>query len=575
MRATVVAKRRGDATAEQRVARIINSSYEPMVRYTTTPGAQRAIAARQAGVLLNDMPFTDWMHSLGAVRAPLRTQISNAVVEASRGVSGGVRVPMSFDVVDAISVRYAEEQAARMIREITETQRSTIRHIIANTLTGQDTMETAAAKVRQSIGLHQRWADAVVKVHDRRFTELLAEGKSPEAAAAGAERTSGQYRKRLLRVRSQNIARTEIQRASNIGIYASWETAVGQGFASNDSRKEWDAGPGACPICAPLSGVVVRWDQEFPNGSLMPPAHPSCRCTSNLLPPEYGDDDLDPRRIDQLNPDAGGQLLDGYAGRTDIAPARALAPWERLAADYAEGFSVSQHLSGGSMAESVELGTLPSGEQVVRKVSKTVAEADTEYLAHRMFHAIGGEGIITAKVGRREVVTQFIDGETGMGWRSRLRMEWRDRLPVGVEPAELGGVFGMRNGREIGLLDWLLRNEDRHSGNYLIKNDTVFPIDHGYSGWRKRSDGLGGETFGSGEFAYRHVGVKLDGVPDESRPWRTPTVVGLDPASGSYTKAELLERRANLAALKDDFKGHQDWFEFVMESMDDLIGAYK
>lgn len=312
-------RRFGEATTGDEIRRVINASFQPLSEYVATPRARAFINARQTGALMMNAPWGEWLSRLGPVEEPMRRQIGNAIRESARA---SIQANLSFDVVDAISVRYAREQAGRLIKNLSDTQQTAIRQIMTSALLGDDTVDTAAAKVANCVGLHPRHAAAVNKLHDRVRRSALTEGLSLEKADERARNLSNTYRKRLVKSRADMIARTEIQTAQNIGLYASWEYTIGEGLAGNDSRKEWDAGPGACPICAPLSGVVVEWNQPFPNGGLMPPGHPGCRCTANLLPPDYGDDELDPRRIDQLNPEEGGQFLDGFAGRPlNVTPA--------------------------------------------------------------------------------------------------------------------------------------------------------------------------------------------------------------------------------------------------------------
>jgi hypothetical protein len=111
-------------------------------------------------------------------------------------------------------------------------------------------------------------------------------GSSLAAAEATATRVAVNRAGALTRRRAENIARTEAMTAANEGKYASWNQQVANGWASPDSVKEWIEGRDPCEECAPLVGEIVPWDQPFSNGQMMPPKHPSCRCTARILPPD-------------------------------------------------------------------------------------------------------------------------------------------------------------------------------------------------------------------------------------------------------------------------------------------------
>jgi hypothetical protein len=73
--------------------------------------------------------------------------------------------------------------------------------------------------------------------------------------------------------RAGTIARTEAVNAYITG---------GQTFATKAGAvsKTWQSISGACAICAPLDGVTVPMDSDYPGGDIGsgPPAHPNCRC---------------------------------------------------------------------------------------------------------------------------------------------------------------------------------------------------------------------------------------------------------------------------------------------------------
>lgn len=93
--------------------------------------------------------------------------------------------------------------------------------------------------------------------------------------------------------RAATIAHTETVRAF-AGGSASVAAQVGV------DRKQWDSTIGACPICAPLDGMIVALDKPFTTGIFAEPAHPNCRCLTKFLMPESGKPaDYDPDEVAQ------------------------------------------------------------------------------------------------------------------------------------------------------------------------------------------------------------------------------------------------------------------------------------
>lgn len=283
---------------EREVATSINRSWPVLEQYFSTP-AWRSSGTDPAAIM-RGMPWADWTEQAGRVVAPLAAATAAAFGEEARAI-GTIRGKLGFNVVDDVSIKYAQTQGSKLIAAITEAQRETVRTMVGDSLKGNWTVDELGARLRRTVGLHPAWAQAVNRFEERQKATLLREGKTEEHATTLAARRAEKKRAHLLKVRGENIARTEIQTASNLGKYATWDSAIGKGFASKNSLKEFSPGPGACDICAPISGEVVAWDAPFSNGKMMPPFHPGCRCTANILPPDYNDAELDPNAFDWLD----------------------------------------------------------------------------------------------------------------------------------------------------------------------------------------------------------------------------------------------------------------------------------
>lgn len=334
---------------ERDTARVINQSWPVLERYFDTP-AWHASGTDPAAIL-RGAPWAEWIQQAGRVTAPLQAATA-AAFHQQAGSIGGAMAKMSFKAVDAVAVGYAQTQGSKLIAAISDSQRDTVRAMVKESLEGKWTVDQLGRRLRGTVGLHPQWATAVTRFEERQYAQLIKEGKTPLQAEGLAARRAEVKRKSLLKRRGENIARTEVQTAANLGRFASWDTAISKGFASKASRKEFSPGPGACEICEPFDGEVVGWNEPFSNGKMMPPFHPSCRCTAILLPPDYNDDELDPDPFDWLSDEEveerptftptrsgriGSLLTRGPAAPSALAAVPAVIATAQATAAYLEG----------------------------------------------------------------------------------------------------------------------------------------------------------------------------------------------------------------------------------------------
>jgi hypothetical protein len=213
---------------------------------------------------------------------------------------------LTFDATSPLVEIWVTEQAARLVTGVTETTRAAINQIIRRGVTEGIPPLSQARLIRDLIGLTPRDAAAV----DRFTRSMIDAGTRLDLVESRAAR----YARRLLNLRARNIARTETMTAANQGIQAGWRMAQDAGLLARDVRKVWIVTPDdrLCPICAPLDGVTVEAGSRFtsdvqatsftvtartgedritvaatkplpsPVSTMVPPAHPSCRCTVGL-----------------------------------------------------------------------------------------------------------------------------------------------------------------------------------------------------------------------------------------------------------------------------------------------------
>lgn len=210
---------------------------------------------------------------------------------------GGVQAQLAFDLVDARAVEYAAQSSAKLVREITDEMRQNIQQNIARATAGEITFPELVTELQMKLPLTARGSAAVDRFQQSNYERYLRQGLSETKAKRKAFDKATRYRNKLVEDRAKVIARTEVADAAMQGRYLGWESGVQSGIIDNQSVKEWIAEPDACPICLPLDGMIIGWTGDFPIGASgttgttdrMPPAHPNCRCSVALLPPDFAE----------------------------------------------------------------------------------------------------------------------------------------------------------------------------------------------------------------------------------------------------------------------------------------------
>lgn len=199
-----------------------------------------------------------------------------------------------FTTINSKAQWYASNRSAQLVTQINESNRLAIRKIISTAFTKPITVDETARRLRTVVGLHPRWADAVLRFDDDGMARLVRDGMSIEQARKKMDVLTKRYKDKLIRRRSEMIARTELQMAQNWSKQTGWESLSNVGVLDQTSMKEWRTAPlgssygPPCEECKSLRGTRVPWNGSFPNGLSTPPAHPHCRCTVVLIPPTRG-----------------------------------------------------------------------------------------------------------------------------------------------------------------------------------------------------------------------------------------------------------------------------------------------
>lgn len=174
------------------------------------------------------------------------------------------------------------------------------------------------------------------------------------------------------------------------------------------------------------------------------------------------------------------------------------------------------------------------GGQIVRKhtasragsadVRNPTDQADAEQLAVLVAHALGLRAPAVVRSGEHEIEMEHIDGVVG---------NEHDPEVYGPTPEQMRSL----DGQLMGILDQIINNMDRNSGNYLLAGDRIVPIDHSLAFWPGNA--------AMPQFSARNLDL---------------------------TRRDMERMRARLVDLVPDFErlGRRDWFDEMLGRLDSI-----
>jgi SPP1 gp7 family putative phage head morphogenesis protein len=298
------------STPKDKLLRVADRYRRPMMRLLLEP-----VAVTRAAL---DLTTLEMLFQIGDPRAVIayiervgvgleapfrlaqKSKMSTLIFEINADAGDATRCDYTaeclraFDRTNAEAVIAAEEHAAEMVTAVSAETRQSINVIVQRMFTEGIPPKQAAGLIQKVVGLTEIQANAVVNLHMKIITSpgaLIYAGKTPvrvPQAGMGTEqldRTLTKYADRLTRQRAMNIARTETVRAANEGQMELWRQAQSTGQLGSQIRHEWiaDNTERTCQICSGANGEVVVVGKLFSTGVTIPPAHPSCRCSTGLV----------------------------------------------------------------------------------------------------------------------------------------------------------------------------------------------------------------------------------------------------------------------------------------------------
>lgn len=220
-------------------------------------------------------------------KSPMANMDFTQVPNWARPVPQKVDFTMSFNKTNPNSLAFAANRAGELIQSIDELTRIAVRKIITDAFNEQIDVRATAKRIQNVVGLHPKWADAVVKFEKAEMARLMRMGQKEATARRNAQARASAYADQLKSKRATMIARTEIQIAQNEGRYEGWKQADEAGFVDPTAMKMWVTAldERTCDVCAPLNGELVPWNGLFSIGLEKPIVHPNCRCAMIIVPP--------------------------------------------------------------------------------------------------------------------------------------------------------------------------------------------------------------------------------------------------------------------------------------------------
>ena len=236
----------------------------------------------------------------------------------------GASFSVDFSKRTPTGKRWADNQSARLITNVSEDSMANLRDVIGGTTGrgGRQPMMNLLGEVLEATpsmgdlaefgdrlapsvaGLTMPQHNAVLNRSRTVFGDAIGAGKTVDQAMDAVEAEASKYGKKLRQQRGRAISRTEMMEAANRGKLEAAQQAAANGmFDPKRAGKQWITSSfDVCFVCAPLHGKVVafqggefkptvqrsgEWVVELRE---LPPAHPNCRCTwttvyDTIVPP--------------------------------------------------------------------------------------------------------------------------------------------------------------------------------------------------------------------------------------------------------------------------------------------------
>lgn len=242
-----------------------------------------ALRIQSAAEAITALHPETWAETLAPAAQILPTAFQQAGQVAAQLLTRQLGVAVSFTLTNPRAVQWARTESSRLITDVTESFKESVRQIITRGFTDGIPPRESARLIRDmGLGLTDRQAMAVINYR----MDLLEAGRSAEDVARLGER----YGRQLLNQRALTISRTETINASLGGQKELWRQAADKGFLNPDTTRRVfivTDDDRLCPLCAPMDNQQVGLDEPFLDADgqavgMPPSVHVACRCATGL-----------------------------------------------------------------------------------------------------------------------------------------------------------------------------------------------------------------------------------------------------------------------------------------------------
>jgi SPP1 gp7 family putative phage head morphogenesis protein len=218
--------------------------------------------------LVNEQFDPQWRAGMVAGATPVAEGISKVMGKLPTFSANAARISSWID-----------QHGGKLIVEMANQQERAVRNVIRHMVVDRGVGSVGLAEVlRPMVGLTEYQSNIVL-----RYREALAKAG---VAKDKQTRLVQNYAAYHHRIRAERIARTEIAFAFNAGAFEQVQQARNEGIVTDPVEKIFSTAKDerVCPVCGPLDGQRVGFDETFPGGTpdlpftYYPPLHPRCRC---------------------------------------------------------------------------------------------------------------------------------------------------------------------------------------------------------------------------------------------------------------------------------------------------------
>lgn len=242
-----------------------------------------AWSTKSYGAIMATIPWEQLPDHLEPATSKLSESLVGSAKRTIELLPPPVKNGLRWDIKNPRISKFLREQTGKLVVDIRQDTLDVVQRAVQRSFTQAYTPQDVAEQIRDSIGLHPIYEQAVVNYQNG----LFASGKhTPDQI----DQLTDAYSNKLLDVRAMTIARTEVRGATNYGQLSVWQQGKNDGLLTPQTKKTWvtckecvSKTPSPCDLCLPMDGESIPLDEFWvlADGSVCEvpsDAHPNCNC---------------------------------------------------------------------------------------------------------------------------------------------------------------------------------------------------------------------------------------------------------------------------------------------------------